>query len=46
VGWKKEKHDFALRQGNAVQADFLKSEFEVYAYVRTDGFGAVVVVRP
>jgi len=43
VAVKREKHDFAVRQGNAVQADFLKSEFEIYPYVRTDEFEAVVL---
>jgi serine protease inhibitor len=43
VGAKREKKDFTLRSGNVVQADFLKSEFEVYPYVRADEFEAVVL---
>jgi serine protease inhibitor len=43
VGVKREKKDFTLRSGNVVQADFLKSEFEVYSYVRADEFEAVVL---
>jgi serpin B len=40
---KREKHDFTLRSGNVVQADFLKSEFEVYPYVRANEFEAVLL---
>jgi serine protease inhibitor len=43
IGAKREKHDFTLRSGNVVQADFLKSEFEVYPYVRADEFEGVVL---
>ena len=43
VGAKREKHDFTLRSGKVMQADFLKSEFEVYPYVRADEFEAVVL---
>jgi len=38
---KRETHDFRLRSGEVVQADFLKSEFEVYPYARTDEFEAI-----
>jgi serpin B len=43
VDAKREKHDFHLRSGDVVQAEFLKSEFEVYPYVRTEEFEAVVL---
>jgi serpin B len=40
---KKEKHDFQLRSGARVKADFLRSESEMYPYARTDEFEAVVL---
>jgi serine protease inhibitor len=40
---KKEVHDFTLRSGSAVQADFLKSELNIYPYVRTDEFEAILL---
>jgi serine protease inhibitor len=43
IGAKREKKDFTLRSGTAVQADFVKSEFEDYPYVRADEFEAVVL---
>jgi hypothetical protein len=43
LGGKREKRDFHLRSGDIVQADFLKSEFENYPYVRTEEFEAVVL---
>src|SRR5580704_1710670 len=42
LGAKRERHDFRLRSGDVIQAEFLKSEFEVYPYVRTEEFEAVV----
>jgi serpin B len=38
---KREKHEFHVRAGEVISADFLKSELEVYPYVRTDEFEAV-----
>lgn len=43
VDAKREIDDFHLRSGDVVQADFLKSEFEVYPYVHTEQFEAVVL---
>jgi serpin B len=43
VGAKRGKQDFHLRSGDVVQAEFLKSEFEVYPYIRTDQFEAVIL---
>ena len=43
VGAKREKHDFRLQSGSIVQADFLKSENNVYPYARTDDFEAIVL---
>jgi serine protease inhibitor len=43
IGAKREKHDFQLRSGDVVQADFLKSEVEVYAHAHTDEFEAIVL---
>ena len=43
VGAKSEKQDFHLRSGDVVQAEFIKSEFEIYPYVRTDQFEAVML---
>lgn len=39
----REKQDFRLRSGSIVQADFLTSELNLYPYVRTDEFDAVVL---
>jgi serpin B len=43
VGSKREKHDFQLRSGKTLQADFLKSETEMYPYAHTEEFEAVVL---
>lgn len=43
LGAKRERDDFHVRSGDVVQADFLKSEFEDYPYVRTEEFEAVVL---
>jgi serine protease inhibitor len=40
---KREKHDFSLMSGVTVQADFLKSEFYIYPYVRTEEVEAIVL---
>jgi len=43
VGSKREKHDFQLRSGKTLQADFLRSETELYPYAHTEEFEAVVL---
>ena len=43
VDAKREKHEFRLRSGKVVQADFLESEAEMYPYARTAEFEAVVL---
>ena len=40
---KREKHDFHVRSGDAVQAEFIKSESWTYPYARTEQFEAVVL---
>jgi hypothetical protein len=40
---KREKHDFQLRSGKTLQADFLESTTEMYPYARTEEFEAVVL---
>jgi serine protease inhibitor len=40
---QKEKHDFNIRSGSAVQADFLTSETKTYPYAHTKDFEAVVL---
>jgi serine protease inhibitor len=43
IGANRKKENFTLQSGEVVQADFLKSEFEVYPYVKTDEFEAIVL---
>jgi serine protease inhibitor len=43
VNSKREKDGFHLHSGDVVQAAFLKSEFSVYPYARTEQFEAVVL---
>jgi serine protease inhibitor len=43
VDSKRQKHDFQLRSGKTIQADFLKSETEIYPYAHTEEFEAVVL---
>jgi serine protease inhibitor len=43
VGAKREKHDFQLRSGEVVQADFVRSESEMYPYAHTGTFEAVLL---
>lgn len=40
---KREKHEFTLQSGDVVQADFLKSDLEIYPHVSTDQFEAVLL---
>jgi serine protease inhibitor len=40
---KREKHDFKIRSGSTVQADFLESETKTYPYVHTKEFEAIVL---
>jgi serine protease inhibitor len=40
---KREKHDFKIRSGSVVQADFLKSETKSYPYAKTEEFEAIVL---
>ena len=40
---KREKHGFSVMSGGTVQADFLKSEFYIYPYVRTEEFEAILL---
>jgi serine protease inhibitor len=40
---KRDKHDFKVRSGSPVQADFLTSETKSYAYIYTKDFEAIVL---
>ena len=40
---KRDKHEFKVRSGSLVQADFLTSETKTYPYVRTKDFEAIVL---
>jgi serine protease inhibitor len=41
---RREKHDFRLRSGKTVQADFLTSETASYHYAHTEDFQAVALI--